>query len=108
MTISPEQDGNGSELNKAFVVAQELVVSGGDAVKLLQLGEEAFHKVAFLVEGFVMRPLSFQLDLAGMIGSSPALRMPWCRWSASYLLSTITVCGLRPVINSWLQVALYG
>ena len=56
MTISPEQDCDGGELDEALVVGQEFVVSGGDTAELLQLVEEALDEVAFLVEGLIVRP----------------------------------------------------
>ena len=58
MTSSPEQNGDGDELDEAFVVGQELVVSDGDAVELLQLAGEALDEVALLVESPVVRPLA--------------------------------------------------
>jgi hypothetical protein len=48
VTISPQQDRDGGELDEAFVVGQELVVSGGNAAELFQLVEEAFDEVASL------------------------------------------------------------
>ena len=62
-TISPEQDGNRSELDKIFVVGQELVVAGGDTAELLQLVEEALDEVAFLVEDLVVRPSLLSVPL---------------------------------------------
>lgn len=40
MTISPEQDCDCGELDRALVVGQEFVVSGGDRATLNQLVEE--------------------------------------------------------------------
>ena len=54
VTISPEQDGDGGELDEALVVGQEFVVAGGDTPELLQLVEEPLDQVPLFVQGLVV------------------------------------------------------
>ena len=45
-----KQDTNASEMDKSKETGSELIIAGGDSAELLELEEEPFYKMAFLVE----------------------------------------------------------
>ena len=61
---SVEEHSTSDQLNCGEVISGELVISGGDATKLLELIEEALDEVAFAVK----REITSALDLAVSFG----------------------------------------